>query len=83
MEVELTMTAAALHSSGRAEEDAGYDEIDPEPLLGHSLAEIEKAVILATLEHTDGDKRAAADILGISLRTVYNRLNDYAAADNE
>jgi DNA-binding NtrC family response regulator len=39
-----------------------------------------RALILATLEQVDGDKREAAKRLGISLKTLYNRLNVYNAA---
>jgi len=48
--------------------------------VGMSLAEIERYFILATLEKYGGDKRKAAEVLGISLKTMYNRLNNYAAA---
>ncbi|TMQ53339.1 MAG: sigma-54-dependent Fis family transcriptional regulator [Candidatus Eisenbacteria bacterium] len=47
--------------------------------VGMSLAEIERHFILATLEHFGGDKRKAAEVLGISLKTIYNRLNNYSA----
>ncbi|HET9939846.1 MAG TPA: sigma 54-interacting transcriptional regulator, partial [Candidatus Eisenbacteria bacterium] len=48
--------------------------------VGMSLAELERHFILATLEQYGGDKRKAAEVLGISLKTMYNRLNNYAAA---
>jgi len=44
---------------------------------GTSLPEAEKAIILATLERTDGNKTAAARILGIGLRTLYRKLEQY------
>jgi DNA-binding NtrC family response regulator len=47
--------------------------------LGSSVADVEKKLILATIEHCKGDKARAANILGISLKTLYNRLNEYAA----
>jgi two-component system, NtrC family, response regulator HydG len=47
--------------------------------VGMSLAELERHFILATLEQFGGDKRKAAEVLGISLKTMYNRLNNYAA----
>lgn len=46
--------------------------------LGVSIAVAEQRLILATLEMQHGDKRKTADILGISLKTLYNRLNVYA-----
>lgn len=45
-----------------------------------TLAEAERQLIFATLEHFHGDKRRAADSLGISLKTIYNRLNHYLSA---
>lgn len=49
---------------------------------GLPLAEVERRFIFATLKHFRGDKRKAAHALGISLKTVYNRLNHYLAAGN-
>jgi two-component system, NtrC family, response regulator AtoC len=48
--------------------------------VGTSLGEAERRLILATLEETEGDKKKAAEILGISLKTLYNRLNEYKSA---
>ena len=48
--------------------------------VGSSIAEAERRLILATLEHLDGDKSKAASLLGISLKTLYNRLNVYSAS---
>ncbi len=45
--------------------------------VGTSLAETERRLILATLDHYEGDKKKAAEVLGISLKTLYNRLNLY------
>ena len=45
--------------------------------VGTPIAEMERRLILATLEHCDGDKKRAADVLKISLKTLYNRLNEY------
>jgi two-component system, NtrC family, response regulator AtoC len=43
-----------------------------------SLDESERKLILSTLEKCGGDKKSAAQILGISLKTLYNRLHLYA-----
>ena len=48
------------------------------PATGGSLDEAERHLILATLERCGGDKKRAAEILGISLKTLYNRLHLYA-----
>jgi len=47
--------------------------------VGTSVSEAERRVILATLEHCDGDKKKAAEILKISLKTLYNRIKLYKA----
>jgi len=46
--------------------------------VGQPLAEVERELILRTLERYGGDKQRAADVLGVSVRTIYNRLNAYA-----
>jgi two-component system response regulator AtoC len=47
--------------------------------IGTSLAEAERALILATLAHHNQQRERTAAVLGISLKTLYNRLKDYAA----
>jgi DNA-binding NtrC family response regulator len=47
--------------------------------IGTSLAEAERALILATLQHFHHHKERTAATLGVSLKTLYNRLKDYAA----
>jgi DNA-binding NtrC family response regulator len=50
--------------------------------VGTSIDRAEQRLILATLELTGGDKKKAAEILNISLKTLYNRLNVYDAGRN-
>jgi DNA-binding NtrC family response regulator len=71
-----------------AEEDVGVDSL---PLgvteevattslvmrVGTPIAEMERRLILATLDQFEGDKKKVADVLKISLKTLYNRLNEY------
>ena len=45
--------------------------------LGSSIETVEKDLILRTIDLTDGNKARAAEILGISLKTLYNRLERY------
>ncbi len=47
--------------------------------VGSSIEDVERRLILATLEEVQGDKKRAAEILGVSLKTIYNRLNVYDA----
>jgi DNA-binding NtrC family response regulator len=48
--------------------------------VGTPLAEIELRVIRETLKHTKGDKSLAAQLLGISTRTIYRKLDEVAPA---
>jgi DNA-binding NtrC family response regulator len=67
----LPLQAAAATTAG---------EVEPGRLLfrpGTRIAEVEKALIVATLDHFDQDKKRTAEALGISLKTLYNRLNEY------
>jgi DNA-binding NtrC family response regulator len=45
--------------------------------VGASIEDIERRLIMATLEAYGGNKRKTADVLGVSLKTLYNRLNTY------
>jgi two-component system response regulator AtoC len=49
--------------------------------VGTTLAEIERQVTLATLEHLGRHKEKTAATLGISLKTLYNRLKEYSSDD--
>lgn len=46
-------------------------------LVGQSLADVERRVILQTLRHCHGNRTRTAEMLGISLRTVRNKLREY------
>jgi len=48
-------------------------------LVGFTMAELERALILQTLAHYQGNRTRAADVLGISVRTLRNKINEYAA----
>ena len=60
--------------------DSGTETpLDDEPVLASSipLKEIERRAILQTLDHTNGNRTHAAKKLGISVRTLRNKLNEY------
>jgi DNA-binding NtrC family response regulator len=46
--------------------------------VGCRIYDMERSLIEATLEYFQGNKRRAADALGCSLKTLYNKLNGYA-----
>jgi Fis family transcriptional regulator len=61
--------------------DRYFFEPDPhatEALVGLPVADVERDLILATLRHTDGNRTHAANVLGISIRTMRNKLREYA-----
>jgi len=60
----------------RAVETAG---IAARALVGRTVAEVERELILDTLDHCLGNRTHAARILGISIRTLRNKLNEYTA----
>ena len=45
--------------------------------LGSSLHDVEKEMIIRTIEFTGGNKTRAAEILGVSSKTLYNKLEQY------
>lgn len=51
--------------------------------VGVPLADANRQIILATLKQCGGVKKAAAEMLGISLKTLYNRLDEYDTAETE
>jgi DNA-binding NtrC family response regulator len=65
--------------AGRAIDDEGTPNANLSITLpiGSSLYDIERAFIVATLDHFNGDKRRAASALGCSVKTLYNKLHLY------
>jgi DNA-binding NtrC family response regulator len=49
--------------------------------IGTSMAAAERLLLLATLRHYNRHKERTAAVLGISLKTLYNRLKEYAAEE--
>jgi DNA-binding NtrC family response regulator len=63
---------------------AGGGEIDSDYvkfLVGTTVEDAEKGLIIKTLEHTKNNKTRAAEILGISLKTLHNKLKEYGAKE--
>lgn len=63
-------------------------ELDPEQtimeqLVGLPVADVERDLILATLRETGGNRTHAANLLGIAIRTLRNKINSYTTAGYE
>jgi DNA-binding NtrC family response regulator len=85
-ELKHTIHRAYIMSDGdEVRMPARFDEDLPHEIeglrVGRTIADVEKDLVLATLEHLGGDKKAAAASLGISTRTLYNRLKEYDIED--
>jgi DNA-binding NtrC family response regulator len=50
--------------------------------VGTPLEEVERRVTMATLAYCGHVKRKAAEILGVSLKTLYNRLETYTGKES-
>ena len=76
--VNMQIAAAA-----NASQEAGQNVVAPraasmgQAAVGTTMAEMEKNLILSTLDHCLGNRTQAATILGISIRTLRNKLNQY------
>ena len=75
---DQVIDAAALAPAFTSQSPVGLALAIP---VGTSLAEVDRKLIFATLELCGGVKKRAADILGISLKTLYNRLEEYGPHD--
>lgn len=88
-ELKHTVQRLAILNEGRIEEPPGFfdtfagteePDSDSGVPVGTSIRELERRLILATLEHYDGDRGRTAETLGISQKTLYNRLKAYEQA---
>lgn len=83
-ELENTMHRAVLLSSG---DEISADAVmlqnpqavkeEETPAVGQTVAGMERKLIIDTLKHTMGNRTTAANILGISIRTLRNKLKQY------
>lgn len=53
-------------------------DVERQLLIGRTVAAVEKDLIIGTLDHCSGNRTHAANILGISIRTLRNKLKEYA-----
>jgi DNA-binding NtrC family response regulator len=66
-----------LSVPGTASETAATRVVSSSQLVGRSVADVERDLIIDTLEHCLGNRTHAATILGISIRTLRNKLRQY------
>ena len=75
---------AGRHTARSGQEPAGVAhaalaaETVTRALVGRTVADVERDLILETLKHCLGNRTHAANILGISIRTLRNKLNEYS-----
>ena len=76
---DKTLEAAVPAAAGAAAAAAAAATPTITVPVGVSLDEADRQLILATLEQCGGVKKWAAEMLGVSLKTLYNRLEEYRA----
>ena len=69
---EISAEDLVLHGNGAPDGTAA-----DRPIVGRTVAEVERDLILKTLRYTAGNRTIAAAILGISIRTLRNKLRQY------
>ena len=72
---DLIDPACLPFEAGRAARDSSGPFLQVR--VGSTVAEVERRLMLATLEQCGGTKEKAAQMLGVSLKTLYNRLREY------
>ena len=86
---ENEIEPAAFSLNGRSSEassdapEADIETLDDQAgtthLVGRTVADVERDLILDTLSHCFGNRTRTASILGISIRTLRNKLKQYSA----
>jgi DNA-binding NtrC family response regulator len=66
----LMENIAGENNSAASSENSGT-------LVGRTVSDVEKELILSTLNHMGGNRSRAAEILGISIRTLHNKIKEY------
>jgi two-component system response regulator HydG len=75
---DQTLELAPLIQNPSRGADATADRERLDIRVGSRIYDMERSLIEATLDYFKGNKRRAADALGCSLKTLYNKLNGYS-----
>lgn len=75
----MVSSNASPESAANTPRPEGFDVAK---LVGRSVADVEKDLILQTLDHCLGNRTHAANILGISIRTLRNKLREYGLSSD-
>jgi DNA-binding NtrC family response regulator len=73
------MTVVHSAATGNAAQSLAPNQIVP-LLIGATVDEVERELVLQTLARCDGNRTRAARVLGLSVRTLRNKIRLYAAA---
>ncbi|AFY03000.1 transcriptional regulatory protein flbD [Bdellovibrio bacteriovorus str. Tiberius] len=80
LERAVVLAKSSLIGPESIQFEAVVEDMDLDFAPGMSLSEVEKRLIIQTLELTAQNRTRAAQMLGISIRTLRNKLNEYKEA---
>ena len=76
-DVDIIKEDAIMLDKNGAGKSTLKNDAEVKNMVGQALADVEREAILQTLEHCEGDKTHAAIILGVSIRTLQQKLQQY------
>ena len=78
-----SMPGEASMTQGAASAPASQDQVNKNELVGRTVESVERELIMDTLNYCLGNRTHAANILGISIRTLRNKLKLYGEGQQE
>jgi DNA-binding NtrC family response regulator len=75
----MLMTTVHVAASEPGAQFLSPDQIVP-LLIGATVGEVERELVLQTLARCDGNRTRASRVLGLSVRTLRNKIRIYAAS---
>jgi len=81
--IAKTHLGPPLVEATAAPPQAANEEMNVVLSVGTTVEQAEKALIYRTLAYTKNNKTRAAEILGVSVKTLFNKLRDYGAREVE